>query len=98
MDTASAIERLRALEPKLRALGVEHLSLFGSRATGDAHTGSDFDLAVKFGSNRAIAGFAFADLEFQIEQMLGAKVDLVIEPARKPRLQSEIDRDRKRVF
>ena len=30
--------------------------------------------------------------------MLGVKVDLVVEPARNPRLQERIDRDRLRVY
>ncbi|KPP85254.1 nucleotidyltransferase family protein [Erythrobacter sp. HL-111] len=98
MDTDTAIERLRAMEPDLRALGIKHVSLFGSRARNVASTTSDFDLALEFGRDREIGGFAFADLGYRLEQALASKVDLVIEPARKARLQREIDRDRKRVF
>ena len=98
MDTKTAIERLRAMEPDLRALGIQHLSLFGSRARNAANATSDFDLALEFGQDRRLGGFAFADLEHRLERVLASKVDLVIEPARKARLQREIERDRKRVF
>jgi uncharacterized protein len=98
MDTATALKRLRAMEPDLRALGIEHLSLFGSRARNAMNTTGDFDLALKFGSRRNLGGFGFVDLGQRLERELNAKVDLVIEPARKPRLQREIERDRKRVF
>ncbi len=98
MDTETAIRQLRAMEQDLRALGIEQLSLFGSRARNASNTTSDFDLALKFGRNRMLGGFAFADLEYRLEQALASKVDLVIEPTRKDRLQREIERDRKRVF
>lgn len=98
MDTETAIKRLRSMEPNLRALGIEHLSLFGSRARNAANSSSDFDLALKFGEKRRLGGFAFADLEHRLSSLLEADVDLVIEPTRKTRLQREIERDRKRVF
>jgi predicted nucleotidyltransferase len=34
----------------------------------------------------------------RLRELVGAPVDLVGEPARKPRMQAEIDRDRLRVF
>ena len=98
MDTDTAIKNLRAMEPDLRALGIVNLSLFGSRARNSATSKSDFDLALRFGRDRNIGGFAFADLEHRLARVLDAKVDLVIEPARKARLQRQIERDRKRVF
>ncbi|WP_456481034.1 nucleotidyltransferase family protein, partial [Oceanithermus sp.] len=42
-------QELREQLPELRArYGVRRLFLFGSRARGDAHAGSDLDLLVEF--------------------------------------------------
>jgi len=38
------IQRLRGLEPQLRAYGIRRLSLFGSFARGNQHKTSDVDL------------------------------------------------------
>ena len=42
--------------------------------------------------------FGYFGIEGKIEEMLGAKVDFMTEPAQKPWLQEEIDRDRVHVF
>lgn len=40
------VQVLKTLEPALRAEGVTHVSLFGSRARGDNRQDSDIDLLV----------------------------------------------------
>ena len=42
------LERLLASEPKIRALGVQRLALFGSTVRGEARVDSDVDLLVQF--------------------------------------------------
>jgi len=42
--------------------------------------------------------FRFAAISEQVTRLLGAPVDLVVEPARNPRMQAQIDRDRLRVY
>lgn len=98
MDKATAIARLKAHEAELRALGVERLSLFGSTARGEEGPNSDVDLAARFASEAKIGGFAFVAIADRIEAILRTKVDLVAEPARKARMQQQIDRDRVCVF
>jgi uncharacterized protein len=48
VDRQTAIERLKAHEGELRAMGVSGLSLFGSVSRGDARPDSDVDLAARF--------------------------------------------------
>ena len=98
MDRNAAIARLKRARPRLEALGLKRLSLFGSTARGEAGAGSDLDLAVTLDESAGIDLFRFAAISEQVGRMLGAKVDLVVEPARNPRMQAAIDRDRLRVY
>jgi uncharacterized protein len=98
MDAQTVIQRLSRNKPGLQALGLKRLSLFGSTARGEATPASDIDLAVTLGEGARIDLFRFAAISEQLSRLLDAKVDLVVEPARNPRMQGEIDRDRLRVF
>lgn len=79
-------------------MGVAHLSLFGSTARGEGGPSSDVDLAATFSDDSRLTALDFVGVMQRLEQILGVPVDLVSEPARKARLQAEIDRDRVRVF
>ena len=98
MDRETVIEHLRAHEAELKAMGVARLSLFGSLARGEAGPMSDIDIAAELDHSRQIGLFHYAGIAHRLEELLGARVDLLTEPARKPRLQAEIDRDRVHVF
>jgi predicted nucleotidyltransferase len=96
MDRDAVLERLRAHEAELKAMGVARLSLFGSVARGEAGPESDVDLAAEF--DRPFGIFQFAAVEGRLRDLMGRPVDLVGEPARKPRVRQAIDRDRVRAF
>lgn len=101
MTKAEALARLRAREGELRALGIEHLSLFGSVARGEETDNSDVDLAAEldYEKVKALGPFGYFGIERRLEDILGSKVDFGTEPHdQQPRLQAEIDRDRVRVF
>jgi hypothetical protein len=98
VDREFVLERLRAHERVLRAAGVQRLSLFGSVARGDAHPGSDIDLAAVLDHGQRIGLFRLQAMVERIEDLLGVAVDLITEPVSKPRLQERIERDRIRVF
>ena len=46
MDSRTIIDAIKAHEAEIRAEGVAHLALFGSRARGDAHDDSDLDVLI----------------------------------------------------
>ena len=94
MNRATLLDRVKRNKAELTALGLQHVSLFGSLARGEASDASDVDLAVTLDAAAGIDLFRFAALSEQVSRMLDAKVDLVVEPARSARMQAEIDRDR----
>ena len=76
---------LEKVEPILVEFGQRHasiqkLEIFGSRATGEATPDSDLDVLVTFDENIP-SGFDymtfFTDLNEELEQLIGRRVDLV---------------------
>jgi predicted nucleotidyltransferase len=98
MQRDAVLKTLRAHEAELRHLGVKRLSLFGSVARGEETTASDVDLAAELDLRPPRSGFDYVTIADRLREMLGISVDLLCEPARRPRMQSEVDRDRVRVF
>jgi predicted nucleotidyltransferase len=73
---------------ELGALGVRSLDLFGSVARGEASPDSDVDLLVEF--DRPIGLFHFFRVQRRLEEILDARVDLVMRDAVKPQLRDRI--------
>lgn len=92
------IAALRAHEAELRQAGIRHLSLFGSVARGSSTADSDVDLAADFDPTARMDLFRLAALERRISEIIGKRADLLPEPVERPRLQTNIDRDRRRAF
>jgi predicted nucleotidyltransferase len=68
--------------------GVGRIGLFGSFVRGEQHSGSDIDLLVEFA--RPVGLFKFIELENQLSELLGGKVDLVTRNALKPQIGKRI--------
>ncbi len=102
MNREDAIAILREHEVELRAAGVEHLSIFGSVARGEAKTSSDVDVVVRLTPEASRGGFAYFgrldDLTRRLEEILGCSVDLIAEPVRKERLRKIIEREATLAF
>lgn len=102
MDRDTILARLRSEQPRLRALGVERLSLFGSVARDAAVTASDIDIAVRLAPDFSTGGFAYfgklETLREALSDLLEHPVDLIDEPVRSPAMQTAIDRDRVMAF
>ena len=101
MERAHVIAALKAHEQELRTAGVLSVSLFGSVARGE-DPADDVDLAVRLGQSFSAPGLnhfsRWSELEGRLSGMLGCKVDVIEEPVRKKRFQTEIDRDRAIAF
>ena len=97
MERTNVIAALKEHEEELRAAGVLSLSVFGAEDSAN-----DVDVAVRLGERFSVRGLAYfsrlSDLEQRLSGILGCKVDVIEEPVRKKRFQTEIDRDRALAF
>ncbi len=73
-----------------RRYPIRRLGLFGSVARGEARPGSDVDVLVEFGDP---VGFEVADLAFELEALLGHRVDLLTRGGLPPRMAPYVERD-----
>lgn len=69
---------------------VTELSLFGSAARGTLRPGSDVDLLVVFEEGAVVTLFTLVDLQMELSELLGRRVDLVPKAGLKPTLKSEV--------
>ena len=84
MDSHKIIDRLREFEPLLRAQGVSHASLFGSRARGDNRPDSDTDIMIEIDPAAHVTIFDYAGLKEYITSLFDGQVDVVDREALKP--------------
>mgnify|MGYP004526404513 CR=1 FL=1 len=103
MDKDQVIAKLREHEDALRALGAEHVSIFGSVARGEATNESDLDVLVTFADPIIQSGFgyfsALARLQERIERITGfPTVDVVAEPFEREAVRRSVERDRAIAF
>jgi uncharacterized protein len=69
---------LDTIESLCRKYGVEELSVFGSVLRDDFRPDSDVDFLVRFKNNDAGPWMSkFSDMEHELSQLLGRKVDVV---------------------
>lgn len=90
VEIARKIEQ--ALPELQRQYGVRALWLFGSYVRSEQGKDSDLDLLVTF-DNPHLSLIEFIQLEQQLSQMLGVKVDLVERETLKPEIGKRILRE-----
>jgi predicted nucleotidyltransferase len=76
MNRDEATTRLRQHEAELKALGVQHLYLFGSTARGDARPDSDVDLFFDH-LEGALGLYELMDVKERTAEILGCKTDIM---------------------
>jgi len=74
-----------------RRFQVRDIALFGSAARGTARDGGDIDILVAFDGPATSA--RYFGLQFFLEDMLGAPVDLVTDKALRPELRPFIEKE-----
>jgi uncharacterized protein len=84
MNRQDIIARLRENEAELRARGVVHAALFGSRARDDARPDSDTDIMVEIDPAARVTLFGYVGLKDYIASLFDGPVDVVNRAALKP--------------
>jgi predicted nucleotidyltransferase len=88
MRRDQALDRLTSHRNELDGFKVASISVFGSVARDEAQEGSDVDLLVEF--SEPVGLFHFVRLKRYLEDILGARVDLVTPGALKSQLRERI--------
>lgn len=93
MDGDAIIARLRECEAELRARGVAHAALFGSRARGDARADSDTDIMVEIDPAARMSVCHYVGLKEYIAGLFDGKVDVVSREGLKPTVRPAVTAD-----
>ncbi len=88
MERDAILARLRASETELRALGVTHAAVFGSRARGDHRPDSDTDIMIEVDPEAHISVYDYVGLKEFIASLFDGPVDVVSRAGLKPYIHS----------
>jgi uncharacterized protein len=77
MDRDAIIARLQEKQAALRAKGVVHAAVFGSRARGDYRADSDIDIMIELDPTARITIFDYSGLKTYIGELFDLPVDVV---------------------
>jgi uncharacterized protein len=84
MDKQDILARLRENEAALKARGVSHAALFGSRARGDNRPDSDIDILIDLAPEAPIGVWEYSGLKTYIASLFEGSVDVVSREGLKP--------------
>ncbi|MGF1600965.1 MAG: nucleotidyltransferase family protein [Thermosynechococcaceae cyanobacterium] len=83
--------KLSYLKPSLQqTYHITQLGIFGSYVRGEQTDNSDVDILVEFDPDFRFGLFTFCQLENDLSEALGKKVDLVMKDALKPHIGQRI--------
>lgn len=88
-------EAEQAIVRRLREEGATRVSLFGSRARGDAEPDSDVDVLVEWGEPKTLLDVA--RIERELREEIGHDVDLRTAEDLSPYLRDRVEREREEL-
>jgi len=92
------IAKLREIAPAIKAEGVTRLSVFGSRARGDARSDSDLDILIDTVARGTSPVFDLFKVMHLIEDATGLQTQISMRDLLKPRVAERIADDLTEVF
>ncbi len=98
MNRDDAIARIKKIEPAVRNFGAAALYLFGSTARNEAKATSDVDIFIDRDPRKPFGMMELTGLEFLLEEVLGADVDLTTRTSLHPALRDDIEKTAIRVL
>jgi len=84
MNRDEIIKKLKPCEADLRARGVTHAALFGSRARGDDRPDSDTDIMIEVDPDAHLSVYDYVGLKEYIASLFDGAVDVVDRQGLKP--------------
>ncbi len=91
MKLRNVLKILRDNSLALNRLGVKSLAVFGSTARNEASRSSDVDILVTFVQSPTFD--QYIETKFFLEDLLGCKVDLVMQDGLKPLVRAEVEKE-----
>jgi predicted nucleotidyltransferase len=98
MTRTDIITRIKLNEAAIRAEGVEHLALFGSRARGDAHANSDLDVLLTVTPGCRFSLLNLSGVGLLIEDITGLNAQVVLERSVDTAFKARIADDLQPIF
>lgn len=93
METQAILARLRENKAALKAQGVAHVALFGSRARGEAGPDSDIDIMVEIAADDCVDLFQYVGIVQYIEELFPLRVDVANRDGLKALVRPHVERD-----
>jgi predicted nucleotidyltransferase len=93
MTREDIIARLRQNEAALRARGVTHAALFGSRARGDGRPDSDTDIMIEIDPEAPVTIYDYVVIKNFIAGLFDGRVDVVDREGLKPYVRPAVTTD-----
>ncbi len=98
MNRQDIIDRLRENEAALKARGVTHAALFGSRARGEERRDSDIDIMIDIDPEAPVGVWEYAGIKRYIASLFEGSVDVIDRGALKPYVRPPAEGDAMYAF
>lgn len=98
MKLENVLQSVKGAEQEIRALGVQHIYVFGSTARGEAHDDSDVDMFVDRDTSGRFGYMELTNLGFLLQDVLGARVDVGTRKGLHPAIRDAAEREARQVF